>query len=291
MVEVNEDEVKNLVIPHWKKIDAAKDIQELRRLYKISIEEVCGRDVAYGTMDPFMRRPIMTVHAGASPGDEDCSDLFLALAHKVGFLTAKHRWTLFYGGGETGGMGKVAKGFYAGLNAFGRADDQYSVQVIPADFVLGVKSLNNNRPKNEGLCTTTDAALVMPDFMMRRHILNFRAEVAITKVGSLGSLDEWSDIAVSIKTGLSDVRLYTLNPYVEKLKGKFYAPLNEQIENSVTCGLQNRDIYNHLKFMNSPEEIFADLEKNNVDPEQKYQARRQRFGFTPGIPRPVPSLV
>ncbi len=293
MVQVSEDDLRNCVIPHWQKIDTSKDIHEVGRLYKKSIEEICGHKLEFGTLDPFLRRDIITVHAGSGSGDKDCSDLFLKNAFTVGYLTAQNKWNLSYGGGDTGGMGQVAKGYYAGLNECGRAEDQYSIQVIPADFVTSVKSLNGLRPKNEGLCSSTDGALVLPDFMMRRYILDTRCTAAITCAGSIGSLDEWTDIAVAIKTGLGNVRLYTLNPYVEKLGGKFYDPLKNQIANSIKCGLQDPNIFNHFRFMKTPEAVFDDLmtelAKNNETPEEKYQARKQRFNFKTGVPRPVPA--
>ncbi len=292
MVEVSESDLRNYVIPHWKKIDTSKDIHEVNRLFKMSLEDVCGCKLERGTLDPFIRRDALTIHAGASSGNESFAPAFLKTAFTTGFLTAKYGWNLTYGGGNTGGMGEAARGFYAGINAFGRHEDQYSVQVIPADFVLSVQSLNGLRPNNEGLCSTTDAALVMPDFMTRRYILDHRCVAAITCPGSLGSLDEWSDIAVAIKTGLSTVKLYTLNPYIEQLGCRFYDPLKQQIENSIKCGLQKPDIYDYLKFMETPEDahkhLMTEQGKTRATPEQKYRARKQRFGFTPGVARAVP---
>ncbi|MFA5041345.1 MAG: LOG family protein [Bdellovibrionales bacterium] len=297
MVEVSEDDLKNLVIPHWKKIDTTKDIYGVSRLYNMSIEEVCGHSVEYGTLDQYIRRPAFTVHAAALPGNESCAEQFDNLAYKTGFLAAKYGWNFCNGGGiaEKGGMGMSAKGFADGLKKNGRAEDQYSMQIVPSDLIV-VDSKNGFRPPNEGLRLKSDVALVFPDFMMRLYILDSLCEAAASLCGSLGTLNEITDIAVSFKIGAKDknFRFYILNPHVPLLKGKFFDPLKKQIENPIKCGIQDPKVRKHFRFMKTPEGIFknlmTNLEKNESTPEQKYQARKEKYRFTPGVARPVPDV-
>ncbi len=171
------------------------------------------------------------------------------------------------------------------------------IQIIPSEFVRGVESINGLCPANEGLCRATDAAIVMPDFMTRRELLDSRCVAAITCPGGTGSLDEWSDILAHIKTGLRGLRLYTINPHIEALGYGYYDPLRRAVQSFVNCGFESPTTLDHVHFMETAARAFEDLmpklRQEGQTPDQTYAAYCERHNVAPGVPkgkRPVLSL-
>ncbi len=289
LVEIDERDLKN-VIAYWRALDKMAEFQSVADFFVRNIKEVCERSPQKQTLEPFLRRPHITAHAGAKNGAEHCRDTVREAAYSTGRLVAFHGFNLWYGGGQEGLMGCLIQGFNDELKQIERKPDQYSVQIIPSEFVLGVTSTNGLHPVNEGLCNVTDAAIVMPDFVTRRELLDSRCVAAITCPGGTGSLDEWSDMVVHIKTGLRHMHLYTLNPYIDALGCGYYDQLRLAVQSFVRCGLESQTTFDHIHFKETAEGVFGDLmpklRERSLAPDQVYAAYCDRHRVSPwGIPK------
>lgn len=288
LVEITEEDLRENVIPFWQKIDAKTNFKNIDRVFNQNIKRICGTGPCKDTLEPFLRRQHLVIHAGSAYGSDSCRDVVRKATFDTAFLAAKYGFNIWYGGGKSGLMGEIAHGFDAGIEEFGRLPDQYSIQIIPADFVLGVKSANGLRPKNEGLCDTTDAAIVMPDLATRRELLDSRCTAAITCPGGIGSLDEWTDVVTKIKTGIGGMLAYAVSPYIEEFNCSFYDPLKSCIDFTIKTGFLSDDIYKYSKFVDSPQKVFEDmmpyLESKNITPNQVYTSYCKAHGIVATVP-------
>ncbi len=286
VVEIRKN-ILGMIIDHWQQLDKEAPSLDASNLSSTSIQKRFKNTSSPNTFEQFLRRPYIVVHAGSHIGAEHCPQIRKD-AREAGALVAAHGFSLLYGGGAGGLMGLVLEGFIEEMNKRGRRPDQYSVQVLPSEFVFGVRNPNGMRPANEGLCDITDAALILPDFAARRFLLNNCGVAAITCPGGIGSVDEGTDVLVHEKTGLGNIPLYFLNTYVEKAEKGFYQPLLDQLRLAVDCGLEEASfleiVMNRVK--KTPKKIFEDLmpklEQVQALPDQVYQAYCQINGVKEG---------
>ena len=286
MVEVSAFDLPR-VIGFWQSVSSVENFIDAGTFFRTNTQEVCQHTTKELSLEPFLRRSHFVIHAGSQSGNERCSDVLAEAAYNAGKLVAQHGGNLWNGGG-TGGLMKTSLDGFKDEAKKNPRPDQYSIQVIPADFVVGVKSTNGFHPKNEGLSDITDAAIIMPHFPTRRELLGSRCAAALSLAGSIGSLDEWSMIAVDIKTGLSDTNLYAINTYVQALGGGFYDDLRRQLGGFVKCGLLDKEVLKTLHFKETPEQAFADLmpklKQKNATPDQVYDDYCKLHHVSPGIP-------
>ncbi|MDP9128089.1 MAG: hypothetical protein M3N08_07525 [Pseudomonadota bacterium] len=286
LAKIHADDLPN-VMQHWAALPK-NDPLAIKQHFRSSVKTVCRHPVEKHAFERYLRRPHVTIHSGAREGNEHASARARNAAYTMGRLVATHGFNLMYGGGHQGLMGQSMKGFSDQL-AIQRFPDQYSIQVSPAQFVVGVQSANGLRAVNEGLSNNTDAAIVTPSFVLRRHLLDTtltNKDAATTVIGADGSLDEWSDIAAHVKTGLIDTNLYVLNlqlPVVVMgleipfMKTRFWGPLQKQRKNFVKYGYGTQAAMDRMPFLNSPEEIFSHLmkklEQEGNNPHSVYEER------------------
>lgn len=293
--EIDERDLR-AVVEAWKKLRNLQNRDDIKLSLRTSMKEICAHPTKKHALAPYLLRPHITLHGGSQVGNELCRDMALESTRELGHLVARNGFNLWYGGGDTGLMGEIQKGFLEQA-AVHRFPDQYVIQISPAPFVFkGEKSLNGLRPKNEGLSQNSDIAIVLPEFAPRRHMLDImlgRDDAAITSFGAMGSMDEITDIAAHIKTGLIDTNQYILNMRVPALGGGFWDPLKQQFQNFVRLGFQDQKSIDILIFLPTPSEIFdhlmAKLNGEGRNPHQVYEQRLKQYkmGRPEGIATPA----
>ena len=289
LVEINGKELDK-ILDFWEKMDGVSPRKSPAEFFGAHVKEVCAQKPKKYTLEPFLRRPHVTAHGGSKEGGGVSRDICMEGAHKSGYHAALNGFNLWYGGGQEGLMGQFAKGFNAAIREHGRRPDQYLIQIIPAPFVRSGKSGSALKPANEGLCDITDAAIIMPDFDTRLHLLNSRCVAAITNPGGSGSLEEAAGIMRLIKTGLKETHLYIFNPRIpDEFGGGYYDLLKLHIEHTVRRGLENPGLINRVYYKENVEEIYRDLmvklAETGATPDEVYAAHCARNRVSPGTPR------
>jgi predicted Rossmann-fold nucleotide-binding protein len=288
LVSINAEDLHD-VVEFWRSMDNMVGERSIKKFFKTSVEDICSHPIQKRTFELFQRRPHITGHAGSKSGSNICADIVQECAYQTGWLSAQHGFNFWYGGGDSGLMGKMYQGFAEYITQNDAQPDQYCIQIIPAAFALPrEKAEGQLRPANEGLTAKTDGAIIMPDFVTRRELLDYRPIAAISNPGGTGSIDEWTDMVVLTKTGLRDIAHYTLNPFIPALGRGYYDLLREMVTQFVQCGLENPDLPEKLKFVPTAAEAFKDLNKNlaarNALPNQVYNNYCERTGAKAGIP-------
>jgi predicted Rossmann-fold nucleotide-binding protein len=289
--EIHEKDLPN-VIAEWKRQRTMTDCQSIKLQFRRSVRHICTEPTRKNTLWPHLLRPHFTIHSGASQGNRFVQEIGAKAMEEMGRLAKKNGFTLFYGGGDSGNMGKTLDGFLSGGESFPR---QYSVQISPADFAApgGVESKNGMHPINEGLSKRSDVAIVMPHFVTRRHMLDGimgKKDAAATCPGAEGSVDECFDIAVLRKTGLIETNLYVLNlpvPLVVMdtpipfINIGYWRDMRRMMKKFLTYGYGKQKSYDSTHFLSSPQKIFdhlmfkLDAEGNN--PHQVYERRVKEY--------------
>ncbi len=281
-VEVSEQNLRERVIPFWQEHAKAK-YEDPDVYFRQNIKNICERKKY--TLEPFFRRPSITIHAASTLGNDK---IFADTAYNAGKSVAREGFNLWYGGGKNGLMGKAVAGFIDERERIGALPDQYAIQVIPGDFVLGVTSVNGMRPENEGLCCVTDAALVMPHFVTRREILDGRCAASVTCPGGLGTANEWTDMATGEKVGTQAIPFYTINVQIGEDGERYWDWLRRGMDVMAKCGFLNPDFIKRTRFVNTPEEALEDLmvklKKENATPSEVYKAYCTENKVEPGVP-------
>ncbi|MGB9152064.1 MAG: LOG family protein [Alphaproteobacteria bacterium] len=288
-VEINRKALDG-VLDHWEKMDSVSSPMAPAEFFSAHVKDVCARKPKKNTLEPFLRRPHVTLHGGSKEGSGVGRDIFIEGAYKSGYIAAQNGFNMWYGGGDTGLMGQFANGFNDAIKIHGRLPDQYLIQIIPSQFVRGVKSIGGLKPANEGLCDITDAAIIMPDFDTRLHLLNSRCAAAVTNPGGSGSLEELAGIMRLIKTGLKETLLYISNPHIpDKYYDGYYDLLKLHVERTVERGLENPGLLARVHYKATVEEIYQDLmlklAATNATPNEVYAAYCTQNRARPGIPK------
>ncbi len=286
LVEVDRRDLYR-IIDYWKHMDKIEQtINDC--LLRESIETVCEYPIKRETLSPFLLRPHITVHSGAREPEPFCKEIFERAMYETGQLVAANGFNLWYGGGDGGLMGLTAKGFFEQNRHYERKD-QYTIQIMPADFVVGVKSSNGAVPANEGLGSTSDAVIVLPDFVDRRELLDSRFTASITGPGGSGTLDELYDILVHAKTGLRAMHSYVLNLFIPEFNEGYYELPRKQIERGITCGMESSKSRKHIRFMETPQAIMEHLmnvlDETGNNPQIIYEINRRIYDQRQGLGR------
>jgi predicted Rossmann-fold nucleotide-binding protein len=257
-LEINELDLPE-VIQSWGALDQLQNITP-KAFFTTGAKDICAYPTSKNTLEPFLRRPHITLHCGAKEGSSETGPLANQLMYESGTLVARYGFNLWYGGGDAGLMGAAHKGFTDELQNR-RYPDQYSVQISPAPFVYGGASTNGLRPANEGLSMNSDAAIIMPDFVTRRELLSSKCAGAFSGIGAMGTIDEITDILVHVKTGLRPTNIYILNPFVPELHRGYWDPFRELIDGFIKTGFEKSSTLDHLNFVPSPEDAMKHLMK------------------------------
>ena len=290
MAEIFREDLSK-AIDHWSRLDKGIGTTNASDFFVTSVRDILRTTPPKSTLEPFLRRPHIVVHGGSKEGTEHSKDQLGDLAERTGKLVASNGFSLWYGGGSKGLMGRIIKGFADEVKKSDGRDDQYSLQIVPSEFVFGVKSATGMKASNEGLCESTDAAIIMPDFVTRLELLSSRCAAAITCPGGSGTLNEWSHILVHNKTGLRDIPLYTLNPLMKKSQKGYYDFLLAHMESTVEHGQESSLALDFITkgVRKTPEKIFEDLmlrlEQGHATPDQVYAEYCQDNHVKPGIPK------
>jgi len=280
LVEIDRRDLRKIIL-HWGLWENYTKETDPSALWQ-SVKQICTHPIRNGSIEqmPFLWRPAITVHCGSKSGSLGFRDIFLRNMREAGALIAKRGFNLWYGGGDAGLMGETMNGYKDELKKK-RFPHQYSVQVVPGDFVLGVESKNGRRPANEGLGSLSDVAIVMPDFVRRRDLLDSICVAAISGPGGAGTKDEMFDVMVHYKTGKRNTLLYLLNPFIPDLGHGYYDHLLQHFEVEIFCGLEKRENLDCLTVMDSPWEIMADLMKRldsmGKNPHEVFKLNRNAF--------------
>ncbi len=128
LIEVDERDLPR-VIDYWRAIDKVTEFVSVREFFLTNTKDVCEHRPQKNTLEPFLRRPHITAHAGAKEGAEHCRDIVREVTYDTGRLIASHGFNLWYGGGSEGLMGCLIQGFNDELDRIGRKPDQYSIQI------------------------------------------------------------------------------------------------------------------------------------------------------------------
>jgi uncharacterized protein (TIGR00730 family) len=277
LVEIDYSDLEN-IIRYWNlAANYTKDTDPCT-LWR-SVKHVCKHRIKNGSIGskPFLWRPAITVHCGSQNDADQCKVLFAESMKEVGRLIAENGYNLWYGGGNIGLMGITLEGFNEQLKQK-RYRHQYSIQVIPGNFVIGVQSKNGLHPANEGLGTLSDVAIVTPDFVARRDLLDSICTVAIPGPGGIGTKDEIFDVLVHNKTGLRNTLLYLLDLKSPKTGRGCYHYLRMQLEDDIINGIAKTEHLNCIQFMGSPQEIFAALkEKIGRSPHDIFRVNAETY--------------
>lgn len=284
LVEIDPRDLKT-VISHWSLWENYTKDSDPSVFFQ-SAKYLCKHPIKNGGIaaKPFLWRPIITAHCGSFSGYNHCTEYFVTAMKEVGARIAMNGYNFMYGGGNSGLMGAALRGFTEQLQKQ-RFEGQYSIQVVPGDFVLGVQSKNGLKPANEGLGTSSDVAIIMPEFVMRRDVLDGMCLAAIAGPGGIGSHDETFDCLDQVKIGKRNTLLFLLNlPIKNGLC--YYDNLIRQIEVDVECGMAKPEhllLLNHFK---TPEEVFVSLNEmtktRGFDPHDVYAKNSE--AFAPKIP-------
>lgn len=282
MLEIDPQDLRN-VIDLWEKQDSLEDIK-LEEYFSIGAKNICLYPTHRNTLEPYLRRPHISVNCGSQEGSEEIAPQALDLIRRTGTLIARNGFNLRYGGGQTGLMGAVHQAFLDELKKQ-RYPDQYSMQISPGPFVFGVKSVNGSKPVNEGLSSNSDVVIVMPDFYCRRDMLNSTSTASFSGFGATGTIDESTDVAAHNKIGMRKVPLYMLDAYVPAYGHGFWSSLRKQFEIFVSAGYERPTIWDHLRFMDSPEKsmdhLMAMLDAEGRNPHTIYQENCRERGVKP----------
>lgn len=287
------------VMKKWVTLDALQGIDP-KSFFKSNIVNDLGIPAKKRCLMPYLLRPHITVHAGAKPGAPEFSEFMHEKMFRIGELVAIHGFNLWTGGGGTGLMKSTNDGFTSKQREL-KHPDQFSIQVIPAAFYNGTMGQQNGLKAfiNEDITDNSDVAIVMPDFVTRRELLDSHCAAAITGFGGTGTLDELTDIMVHIKTGLRSIRSYLLDMPLPGDEEGYYKPIKDLLAHFVRAGLESTATRDHLNFMPNPEAIFEHLmialDQDGYLPEIGYQEHKRRYAawlpanHDQGTLRPMPT--
>ena len=309
-VKVDEADLPRIV-EHWRQMDSGQWFSNLGEWFGKSARKICALPSEKHVIEPYLRRPHITIHGGSKPGKPEFREEFIAVTREMGRLVAINGFNLWTGGGgvdrgpigtitsgeiiDNGLMSAMTTGFYQGIEEMGGPlPDQYCVHFIPAAFAFPLQNRIGLRPANEGLSHAADIVVIMPDFFTRREMLDGRCAAALTGLGGGGTLDEFTDIVTVNKTGQAEIPLYLLNLWIEARKKHFYSNLLAQFQDNIDMGMDNPEIFRCFNVVTTPQKAFdhliPHLEEKGKLPKQVYDRYCSLIGtednpVMPGIPR------
>ena len=178
----------------------------------------------------------IAVYCGSDFGN---NEEYTKAARELGQWIGKSKYTLIYGGGESGLMGAVAKEVHAaGSEVIG---------VIPGNVEF-IKS--RPQPYVTKLITTTNMS-------ERKQKMLDLADVFIALPGGIGTLDEISEAITLTKIGVFQ------KPCVLFNRNSFYAPMKNMFEKMEQEGFWWKESMRHVLFSDHVDEIAAFIDKFN----------------------------
>lgn len=277
LVQVDGRDLRN-IIETWRLADNYTGQSDPCVLTR-SLKDVCKYPVRPVTIGkaPFLWRPSITAHGGAREGAGHCKAALKRVAIRTGVYLAKAGYNLMMGGaGPTGVMHDVNEGYQRQLKKK-RFPNQFSIQIVPSEFVFGVRAVNGNRPKNEGLSKDFDVTVVLPSFAVRREMLDSYCVAAVTAPGGTGTLDEFSDVLVHAKTGQRPTKAYVLNTHIKKMGCGYYDPLITMLQGFVDCGQASPNDLECFTVVKTPGAFAKALRRDLPDPHGVYRANVRHY--------------
>lgn len=189
----------------------------------------------------------ITVWAGAAP---TIAEVYREPMYEVGRLLASKKITMVYGIGDEGMMGAAFQGVRSKKGK-----------------VIGIttQKLLDLQCKNPKLFKKGEIEVVEDLNDRKKKMMNL-GEVILAGPGGWGTMDEISDFAVSIQTGEIQKK-----PLIFLNFNNFWAPLGALLFKMLQDGTLNQDKTDFIDFANSPEDLFAVIEKvqNRLDAAEK----------------------
>ena len=172
----------------------------------------------------------IAVYCGSDFGN---NEEYTKAARELGQRIGQSKYTLIYGGGESGLMGAVAKEVHA--------EGSEVIGVIPGNVEF-IKS--RPQPYVTKLITTTNMS-------ERKQKMLDLADVFIALPGGIGTLDEISEAITLTKIGVFQKPCILFN------RNSFYAPMKNMFEKMEQEGFWRKESMRYVLFSDDLEEMEA----------------------------------
>lgn len=169
----------------------------------------------------------LAVFCGSKPGTDP---LFVEHARQLGYILAKKKITLIYGGGNKGMMGTVAT---AVMEKNGKVTG-----IMP-------KLLTEWEHQHLGLTEL----LVVADMHTRKRMLYEKCDAALVLAGGYGTLDELFEMLTWNQLSIHDKKIYVVNT------SGFYDHLLAHIKKMEEEGFLYEHLSTRLEVVGSPKEL------------------------------------
>ncbi|MCR5792671.1 MAG: TIGR00730 family Rossman fold protein [Lachnospiraceae bacterium] len=182
----------------------------------------------------------ITVYGSAS---DEINKEYIKEGEMIGREIAGHGDSVVFGGGATGMMGAVARGFTEGRSDISQQTDQMLIGVAPDVFDV------------DGALYDQCDEFLRPDTMReRKRIMEDKADVFLITPGGIGTLDEFFEILVLTEIGhqKKPIILYNMQDYYKDVIGL--------IDNMIENGFLAPEKRNLFGIVNKPAELFDILE-------------------------------
>lgn len=177
-----------------------------------------------------MENKNIVVYCGSRTGN-DC--IFTKIAKEVGTLIARKNFTLIYGGGKAGLMGKVADS--------AMQENGTVIGVIPEVFV----------EKEQAHYKLTKLFKVKDLAERKQYFLN-HGDIFIILPGGIGTLEEFADTASFIHTYKNSPEKFPV--FILNING-FYNPLINLLKTYAKYGFTSEKEWKNIIFCNSVDEL------------------------------------
>lgn len=178
-----------------------------------------------------MENKKVTVYCAAS---DNIDNYYLKSAEELGKGLAKHNYTLVYGGGEIGMMGKVSNGV---IQSGGK-----SIGVIP-DFMMGLE-LGNEK---------VDELIIVPDMHKRQDKMLKLADAVVSLPGGCGTFVELMEAITWKRLGLIIAPIIIVN-----LKN-YFDPIIEMLNKAVDEKFMREEHRKLWEVANTIDEAFEKI--------------------------------
>ena len=169
----------------------------------------------------------IAVYLGASKGNDPAIE---RAVDALGRWIASRKHTLVYGGTNNGLMGVLSDAV---------KEEGGSMIGVTVRIPMIEKATRND----------LDACFVTDDLRERKQIMMARSDAFVAMPGSLGTLDELTDVLADLKTGVLAKPCFVMNI------GGFYDPLIALLETMIDRGFLLREELKHLHFVTGVEEL------------------------------------
>ncbi len=178
----------------------------------------------------------LTVFCGSKNGSDP---LFVEHAKKIGYLLAKNKVTLIYGGGNKGIMGAVANSV---LENNGKV-----IGIMPRFLAV---------PEHQHNGVTE--MIEVEDMHVRKRLLYEKCDAALVLPGGFGTMDEFFEMLTWNQLDIHNKKIFVLNTT------GFYDDLIAFLNKAEDEGFLYSDIHKYLQVISSPEELENALVEKGV---------------------------